>query len=109
MQKLKKKLGKVVPNITVSDLNKDKLDTELYEWKQSRLEDGKFPCRCGHFESSHIKRMCIACHGKDGHTESSYEDDGLSVKVGTCYHDFEPMDNLTIVEWMAQHRKDIEK
>jgi hypothetical protein len=79
-------------------VNEQNLNKELFDWAQNRLERGKFPCVCGHFESSHVKRMCIACHGKDQHGE------GCSDEDYTCWHPFEQMDNLTLIEWMSKYK-----
>jgi hypothetical protein len=75
-------------------MDNQKLNKEVFDWKQSRLEEGKFPCICGHFESSHVKRMCIACHGND-----------TGEFTTNCFHPFKQMDNLTIVEWIAAHKE----
>jgi hypothetical protein len=82
-------------------VNKENLDAELFAWKQNRLEEGKFPCLCGHFETAHVKRMCIACHGKDTDHESSVHGEGF---FDSCFHEFKIMDNLTLIEWFAQHK-----
>lgn len=86
-------------------VNKQNLDKELFDWKQKRLEQGKFPCMCGHFESSHVKGMCIACHGEDNDHPASAHGEGHA--VGSCFHQHAQMDNLTLIEWMAHHQKDI--
>jgi len=89
----------------VNNLNKEKLEAELFAWKQQRLEQGKFPCKCGHFERSHVKRMCVVCQGEDDYNLFS----NLSEHKFSCFHSFAPMDNLSIIEWIAAHRNDIEK
>jgi hypothetical protein len=90
-------------------VNNEQLEAELFAWKQQRLESGKFPCKCGHFESSHIKRICIMCHGEDDCNIVSYNSPDLDLQYGNCFHGFEPMDNLSIIEWIAANRNDIEK
>lgn len=99
----RKQLGKVDRPTTV---NKENLDKELYEWKQKRLEEGKFPCACGHFESSHVKNLCIGCHGSenDKHPAPAH---GEGFAVGSCWHKFEQMDNLTIIEWISKNKGEI--
>jgi hypothetical protein len=97
-RKLKKQRGKANQFIMVND---DHLNAELFAWKQKKLEEGKFPCQCGHFESSHVRGLCILCHGGDSKTDPKYGDN--------CWHYFKQMDNLSLIEHMAQHKKDIEK
>ena len=82
-------------------VNEKELNKELADFKQKRLEEGKFPCKCGHFEASHVKSLCIGCHGDEEHPASAH---GEGWAVGSCFHLFEIMDNLTIVEWMAQNK-----
>jgi hypothetical protein len=86
-------------------VNKKALDKALLEWKQQRLEEGKFPCQCGHFESSHVKRMCIACHGEEPNddVEMSHDFD----YGNNCWHEFKSMDNLTLIEWFAKNVEEI--
>jgi hypothetical protein len=81
-------------------VNKKNLEKALLEWKQEQLEKGKFPCHCGHFESSHVKRMCISCHGEE--TKENGDDDT------SCWHSYKSMDNLTLIEWMAKHKEELE-
>jgi hypothetical protein len=83
------------------NMDQSALDKELFAWKQERLEQGKFPCECGHFESSHVKRMCIACHGQ-------IVPDDVLVDY-RAFHRYEQMDNLSLIEYMAAHKNDSEK
>lgn len=77
--------------------SKDALNKELKEWRQEKVQQGKFPCkRCHHFESLHIKRMCIACHDDEiDHHDFKH----------SCYHSYEKMDNLSLIEWFAQNKE----
>jgi hypothetical protein len=83
-------------------VDKKILDKEMFAWKQARLEEGKFPCVCGHFESSHVKRMCIACNN----TEISDEDRVVAYRG---FHLYTQMDNLSLIEYMAAHKEDVDK
>jgi hypothetical protein len=83
-------------------VNKKELNKEIFDWAQGKLEQGKFPCICGHFESSHVKRMCLACHGGD-----EKKDDPTEHWEGGCWHPFKAMDNLSLVEWMAAHKGEL--
>lgn len=85
-------------------MNNDALNGELFEWKQKRLEEGKFPCLCGHFESVHVKNLCIGCHGDEEHPASAH---GEGWAVGSCFHKYVQMPNLDIVEWMAKNKQDL--
>jgi hypothetical protein len=78
-------------------VNNEQLDAELLAWKREKLDQGKFPCMCGHFESSHVKGMCIACHGIEGHTESSF------LESESCFHIYKQMPNLDLIEWFDKH------
>jgi len=86
-------------------VDKKALDAELFDWKQKRLEEGKFPCKCGHFESSHVKNLCIGCHGDPEHTASAH---GEGWAVGSCFHRFSQMDNLTLIEWMVDNKQELQ-
>jgi len=85
-------------------MDKNALDRELFEWKQKRLEDGKFPCICGHFKNVHVKNLCIGCHGDDTHPATVH---GEGWAVGSCFHQFVQMDNLTLIEWMATNKGEL--
>ena len=101
--KQKKQLGKAVQFTTANKMIDDSaLDKELFEWKQSQLEKGKFPCICGHLESMHVKNLCLGCHGEDTHPASAH---GEGWAVGSCFHRFVQMDNLTLIEWVAQNKE----
>lgn len=85
-------------------VNNENLDKELFKWKQTQLEKGKFPCKCGHLESVHVKSLCIGCHGDDEHPASAH---GEGWAIGSCFHKFIQMDNLTLIEWCAQNKADL--
>ena len=72
---------------------KEALNKETFDWKQSKLEEGKIPCECGHFESAHHKTLCLPCHSADGDNCSH------------CWHKYYPMDNLALIEWIAKHKE----
>ena len=85
-------------------LNENELNKELFNWKQKRLEEGKFPCVCGHLENVHIKNLCIGCHGDDAHPASAH---GEGWAVGSCFHKYEQLDNLSIIEWIAKNKEEL--
>jgi hypothetical protein len=78
-------------------MDKNALNKETLDWIQKKLEHGKLPCKkCQHFESAHVKGICVACHRAE-------EDETKKNKV-SCYHLFKIMDNLSIIEWVAKHK-----
>lgn len=87
-------------------MDQKNLDKELFQWKQARLEDGKFPCKCGHFESTHTKRFCIACHGDDQNHVANVHGEGFP--FDSCFHVYIKMDNLSVIEWIAKNKEELQ-
>ena len=85
-------------------VDKKNLEKEMFEWQQTKLEEGKFPCMCGHFANAHVKSLCIACHGDEIHSAPVH---GEGFSYDSCFHPFTQMDNLTLIEWMAKNKKEL--
>lgn len=76
-------------------INKKFLNKEELLWKQIKLEQDQFPCKCGHFKNSHIKGLCVTCHSEYFMITNR--------NVSSCFHEYVQMFNLDIIEWMAKH------
>jgi hypothetical protein len=93
------KRGEMVLPTMENKLNKKLLAKEMKAWIETQIEKNKFPCaKCKHFELAHIKGLCIACHDieSDLHRESNIN----------CYHQYSKMDNLSLIEWIAEQNEE---
>jgi len=80
-------------------VDENNLKKEMSQWIQEKLEKNKFPCaKCKHFESSHIKGLCIGCH--------DIENDWHGENRVSCYHVYEQIDNLSLIEWVAEQKEE---
>ena len=83
-------------------LDENFLKKEMSKWIQEKLEQNKFPCAtCKHFEPAHVKGLCIACHEVE---DDIHRNDGVN-----CFHKFKQIDNLSLIEWVAENKNQLEK